>query len=587
MNLDIHKSALESLRSRIIDISTDLSRGYSELISNIYSMGDEVNRISKDLKKTADSIYSLENGDFIFTLINSLDSNFKQKAPFFDTNNIQLVTYAKKIQEDIKELSKLDDTILLMQETAIDMEIISINTLTVAVRAGKVGGAFSYITNEIKKLTQAMSSHADLLDSRAKLVHGSLENCGNKLEIILEKESIIKENMQEVFSKQAQEGLGKIKDLYMKLVNLTNDLKKVNTLISQMVQKLQFQDTVAQALDNINTVIFKYIHNNAINDSKNKEDILNYLLLRENIYRTAEGIIGDIKLRSLENLESFQEVLKEMENSYKDISTKKDIFSEGVRNSNFFSSPLVCLRGILEEVNETFSLKTDFARSSQSQSKIILSLRQIFEGISLIISRFENISIASKIEVAKQKGLKGMEGNIREMTSLIDRISKDLSEGKDIIFRFTNSIEQVISQYSKNYYHDEKIYRELQDNINSFLVKMEHHFDSTYIKIKDFSFFQNMNTILPNIYSQISILRSLVPDLDDIKFSLAGFYVEAKEDLERALRDYGLSSWEFTSANYADALDHFKIHSYKMAMRETLGKDVVNDAVDEGDVILF
>lgn len=588
MNLDIDKNVHETLRSRIVDISSDLSKGYSELINNVYSMGDEVNRISKELRRTAESIYSLENGDFIFTLISQLNASFESKAPFFENNNSQLLTYASKIQEDIKELSKLEDTILLMQETAIDMEIISINTLTVAVRAGKVGGAFSYITNEIKKLTQAMSSNADLLDSRSKMVYTSLESCGSKLKIILEKEAIIKENLQVTFSKEVQEGLTRIKDLYTKLVNLTADLRRVSGFTSQMVQKLQFQDTIAQALDNINTVIFKYIVNSSISiTNSDRDEKLNYLLLKENIYRTAESILGDIKLRSSENLDGFKEIFREMEEAYKDISNKKDTFSEAIRNSSFFSPPLENLRGILKELNEAFSLKTDFSRTSSSQSKAILSLKQIFEGISLIINRFENISIASKIEVAKQKGLKGMEGNIREMTSLINRISNDLAEGKDIIFRFINSIEQIISQYAKNYYHDEKIYKELQESISGFLVKMEHHFDLTYIKIKEFSFFQNMNSILPSIYTQVSHLYSLIPNLDEVKLILGGFYVQAKEDLERTLREYGLSSWEFTSANYADALEHFKIHSYKMAMRENLGKDAVNDAVDEGDIILF
>lgn len=587
MNLDIDKSAHEGLRSRIVDISADLSKGYSELINNVYSMGDEVNRISKELKKTAESIYSLDSGDFIFTLINQLNSNFEVRTPFFESNNSQLLSYSLKIQEDIAELSKLDDTILLMQETAIDMEIISINTLTVAVRAGKVGGAFSYITNEIKKLTQAMSSNADLLNSRSKMVYNSLENCGAKLKIILEKEAIIKENLQVTFSKEAQEGLARIKDLYIRLINLTNDLRRVSGFTSQMVQKLQFQDTIAQALDNVNTVISKYIVNNSVTASSERDEILNYLLLKENIYRTAEAIMGDIKLRSSENLDSFKEVFKEMEESYKDISNKKDSFSESIRNSSFFSAPLNNLREIVRELNEAFSLKTEFSRSSSSQSKGILSLKQIFEGISLIINRFENISIASKIEVAKQKGLKGMEGNIREMTSLIERISSDLAVGKDIIFRFINSIEQIISQYAKNYYHDEKIYKELQDSINSFLAKMDHHFDLTYIKIKDFSFFQNMNSIFPSIYSQVSNLYSLIPNLDEVKIILGGFYIQSKDDLERTLREYGLSSWEFTSANYADALEHFKIHSYKMAMRENLGKDAVNDAIDEGDIILF
>lgn len=61
------------------------------------------------------------------------------------------------------------------------MEIMSINTLTVAMRAGRAGGAFSYITNEIKTLTQSMIKQADQLTSRGRDIKVGLDRAKDQV----------------------------------------------------------------------------------------------------------------------------------------------------------------------------------------------------------------------------------------------------------------------------------------------------------------------------------------------------------------------------------------------------------------------
>ncbi|KAL0264021.1 UNVERIFIED_CONTAM: hypothetical protein PYX00_011212 [Menopon gallinae] len=342
-------------------------------------------------------------------------------ASFFQLSYELDCSYVESVNKELEALTKLESMVKLMNETAIDMEIISINTLTVAVRAGKVGGAFSYITNEIKKLTQGMNTQADFLKNRMKLVNNSLDVCEENFMVILNQEKEIADLLKTRLPESIAKELEKTKVLYARYIYLQKQFVKTSAHVNSMMEYLQFQDTIAQSLENMSNVLERYVMQKEPYTYVSKEKYLDYLLLKERLYKTSQSIMSDLKLRCKENLDSFKCVARDVHSFIKAIAKDKADIDQSLIHQGIFSESLQLAKDYSSFLDGSLQLKTDFAK-------------------------------------------------------------------------------------------------------------------------------------------------------------------DARSELERALQENHLTTWEFSSSDYTETINHFKIYSYKMAMKENLGKEVIEDAVEEDAV---
>ena len=104
--------------------------------------------------------YSLEGAKRFFLAVREQDSSF-----------------LAKINEGISRLDELEAVISLVRADSEEMELISLNAMTVAIKSGAAGKAFLVITDELKKLSghtidqseQVTSSGRQLLEFFARL----------------------------------------------------------------------------------------------------------------------------------------------------------------------------------------------------------------------------------------------------------------------------------------------------------------------------------------------------------------------------------------------------------------------------------
>ncbi|HAE21943.1 MAG TPA: hypothetical protein DCG47_06415, partial [Spirochaetaceae bacterium] len=98
--------------------------------------------------------------------------DFLEDATFFFDKASQTESgFLNAIEASIENLSQLDDIIDRIRADSEEMEIVSLNAMTVALKSGAAGRAFSVITDELKRLSGRTIQHAnDLSRSGSSLM---------------------------------------------------------------------------------------------------------------------------------------------------------------------------------------------------------------------------------------------------------------------------------------------------------------------------------------------------------------------------------------------------------------------------------
>ncbi len=97
------------------------------------------------------------------------------------------------------------------------------------------------------------------------------------------------------------------------------------------------------------------------------------------------------------------------------------------------------------------------------QVKLIKSLELMFSNIAAISARFQNINIASKIEVVKRSELKAMEGNISEMSKIIKEIDFNITKGIEFLDQIIFFLEKVVKDYDNRFYLEKNYFNKFKN----------------------------------------------------------------------------------------------------------------------------
>ncbi len=148
---------------------------------------------------------------------------------------------------------------------------------------------------------------------------------------------------------------------------------------------------------------------------------------------TSKVIVKDVLEKLEKNYTIFE---KFIDASLGSIQTINDLRSD---NSLYIDIPKIIeqfssiLSDLLRRIDDVEKNNSNFLNLYYEQVKLIKSLELMFSNIAAISARFQNINIASKIEVVKRSELKAMEGNISEMSKIIKEIDSNITKGIEFL----------------------------------------------------------------------------------------------------------------------------------------------------------
>ncbi|ANF34030.1 hypothetical protein A7978_02840 [Borrelia turicatae] len=570
---------LEAFDSRSRQVYASLSKSIPKLIE----------KLSKDIKDLSfnigfisnldiDNDYSLNN--FISKVIRVLNDF----VSYFNSSTELLEAQFGVIRDKVKDIEILEDVIEKMKKSSIDMEIMSINTLTVAMRAGRAGGAFSYITNEIKTLTQSMIKQADQLTSRGRDIKVGLDRAKDQVLENNTAENKILEEFRDNLIKNIDEfsgGIGEVIAFYDNILGILSDFK---FKFVNAVSYLQFQDRLTQSLYHLNIMyssidVFKFRDTSEVQKLKVLSVFTN----------SSKMIVGDVIAKLDENLRAFEEFIDTSISSIQVINDLKSDNSSYIDISRSVESFSVILSNLLKRIDDVEKNNSNFLNLYYEQIKLVKSLELMFSNISAISSRFQNINIASKIEVVKRVELEDMEGNISEMSKIISDIELNITKGREflsqIIFFFEKVVKDCDNRFylERNYFNKfKKLFMEIKNNI----------FEIKKIALDQVLSYEIFPVDFLEIFEEVKLgihnIKNLRMDLLNLEKTLMEMDNDINSTLDLELLKNGLKCVEIEDKEFIRRIaNRFTLFIHKKYLLSLIEDEKDVHSFDEGSVILF
>ncbi|WP_421622652.1 hypothetical protein R5397_01520 [Borrelia sp. MN22-0132] len=548
-----------------------------------------IEKLSKDIKDLSfnigfisnldiDNDYSLNN--FISKVIRVLNDF----VSYFNSSTELLEVQFSVIRDKVKDIEILEDVIEKMKKSSIDMEIMSINTLTVAMRAGRAGGAFSYITNEIKTLTQSMIKQADQLTSRGRDIKVGLDRAKDQVLENNTAENKILEEFKDNLIKNIDEFSGGIGEVIAFYDNVLSILSEFKFKFVNAVSYLQFQDRLTQSLYHLNIMyssidVFKFRDISEVQKLKVLSVFTN----------SSRMIVEDVIAKLDENLMAFEEFIDTSISSMQVINDLKSDNSSYIDISRSVESFSVILSNLLKRIDDVEKNNSNFLNLYYEQIKLVKSLELMFSNISAISSRFQNINIASKIEVVKRVELDDMEGNISEMSKIISDIELNITKGREflsqIIFFFEKVVKDCDNRFylERNYFNKfKKLFMEIKNNI----------FEIKKIALDQVLSYEIFPVDFLEIFEEVKLgihnIKNLRMDLLNLEKTLMEMDNDINSTLDLELLKNGLKCVEIEDKEFIRRIaNRFTLFVHKKYLLSLIEDEKDVHSFDEGSVILF
>ncbi|ETZ18717.1 putative cytosolic protein [Borrelia duttonii CR2A] len=300
-------------------------------------------------------------------------------------------------------------------------------------------------------------------------------------------------------------------------------------------------------------------------------------------------IIRDVISKLDENCMAFEEFIDTSISSIQVINDLKSDNSSYVDISKSVESCSIILLNLLRRIDDVEKNNSNFLNLYYEQIKLVKSLELMFSNISAISSRFQNINIASKIEVVKRIELEDMEGNISEMSKIINNIDLNITKGREflsqIIFFFEKVVKDCDNRFyiEKNYFNKfKKLFIEIKSNI--FEIKrlaIDHVLSYEMFPV-------NFLEIFEEVKLDIHSIKALREDLINIEKILIDIENDINSNLDSELLKHDLKCIEVEDKEFIRRIaNRFTLFVHKKYLLSLIEDEKDVHSFDEGSVILF
>jgi hypothetical protein len=344
-----------------------------------------------------------------------------------------------KINEGISRLGTMEEVIARVRADSEEMEIISLNAMTFALKSGAAGKAFSVITDELKRLSSmtivltegVTASGRSLLDFFAKLRNALAELEGFQSDFF------------DGIDRTLGSGYERIKrdcdDATSFFSRLLGEARGVREPVLRVMNEIQLQDIVRQSLQHVG-ISLEEARASAARDDGSESFVAA-------VAELSEGLIDDICSKLESSASAFGSDMEAVTSIVGASESSRASFLEGGRSGPAEAEPFEFARSS----ERYLELKRVVVAMSSRLSEQVKGLSNSFKGFSALLARFQNIVVASRIEVAKTKALAGVATTVGGMVALTAKIEADLGEAVETTKAFTALSSGAIAEYSQSY----------------------------------------------------------------------------------------------------------------------------------------
>ena len=498
----------------------------------------------------------------------------------------------QRLEREIERLQGLNDRIAQIKDDSVEMELISLNAMTVALKAGASGRAFSYITEELKRLSMKIIELTDGVSENGKVITERFVNLKDSMTRLqgYQKEvfDLVNSSMMVTFD-GFTEGIRKVAG---RMGDLVQEAESVKVPLAKVMEQTQTQDIMRQSLEHVIISVNEMYQIDRISTPEEMLDEMTFFTLMPQLCSAVldevTGYIRQSKKEISQNLQKAEDIIGGLDKN-RDALVRRFLDQENLEDSlaGHHRKSTEALGQMTKELQEIISKKHSLGNATQGLLKDIQNLNSNFTNFSSLITRFKTIDVASRIEIAKNTVLSRMISTVDEMTNLTQRITHDVENSYNLTTDFLRSSKDTIFRVRVQFDEEEAKVRAQEHRLNEKLKALQLGTEKLESNIRNFSVF---STVFQDLFLRSSQnfgrLDRLISIINDVRGQLQSIQDEAQNARDTLLAEQGLNEWKLQNHKLQDIIQRFTIFSHKKAAGDLAGFEV-EEGVEAGEITLF
>lgn len=357
---------------------------------------------------------------------------------FFAKVSASEAAFLSGIDDSIEHLGRLDDIIDRIRDDSEEMEIVSLNAMTVALKSGAAGRAFSVITDELKRLSARTILQANELSSSGAVLMQELASLRGALGELGGRQAAFFDGVKEALEHGLKELDASVDASAEWLRGMAADAQAVRGPVSEIMQSVQVQDIIRQSLDHV--LLSLGAAEEAASAARSEEERIDEELFLGEITRLSAALLGDVHGQVEASLGRFRREFDRIRLIMRELDDKRLLSPAGAA---------MCFDEVDFDGLAAAYLKAK-EEARQRSARIVQSVEQLserFKAVNAILGRFRNIVTASRIEIARNKALAIVANTVRGMMDLTERLAKDIDAAGEVTRGFSKALTAGVGVY--------------------------------------------------------------------------------------------------------------------------------------------
>jgi methyl-accepting chemotaxis protein len=579
--------AIEGLVSHTEEIFLKLAEGYPRLLREMETSLSAAIALVHSFQGDTD-----ESTSGLYGRLQRTSTVIREAGSTFEEMHARDRELFGRLDTTIERLDGLRELIDRIREDSVEMELVSLNAMTVALKTGTAGRAFSYITEELKRLssqtialTEEITERGEELGREFSTFRGSLSEVQS-----------FQQKLFQGFRTRLDASFDEVKAAVEQLVSSLRDVcaraRSVRDPLTAIMEGIQFQDLIRQSLDHV-IIGVNELHELAEMDDE--EALLDELSFLHKLPDLCAAVLDDVSDRIRDSLSTFRDNSREAANIIRAAENRRAELVENALSgdgehrslTDLFATSTSMLHDLLGDLQHSMKMKESIGQRAGQVSRMVKQVNENFNAFATLVTRFHSIDVASRIEVAKQTVLQEMSGTVEEMNALTHRIDNDVEQSLDYTKEFITKTGAVITDLESVFRGENRFVQEFAQQISESYETLHAANDNVAGSLSGFSVFTKaFLNMFETSKKDLDRLEILISDIGAIKATLSEIKHATWQRMQSMLEDRGLSEWRIENRKLQEIIQRFTIFTHKQTAAELGGFDV-ESGQDAGEVTLF
>ena len=340
------------------------------------------------------------------------------------------------VNAGIERISALDEIIARVRTDSEEMEIVSLNALTAALKSGSAGRAFSVITDELKKLSFKTISVTEAISAQGRKLLDYFRSLGAVLTELAGIQEIFFEEIRSTLSGGFSALDTIVREAASSFGELSREAEAVRESLIGIAQGEDVRDAVRQSLGQVLPCLREACKDRTVS----RRDMLAYLAAAAELSRSPlEELIGRIESGlsgPVGRLDEVANLVERLEQRRKEAASVCEAIEAG--------------SGVaMARTRNYLDLRDRALSAGRSLSEHVKRLNDSFRILASLLGKFQNIVVASRIEIARTRALSVVSNTVAGMMNITELLDRDVGQATELTKSFIKTASAEILSYDK------------------------------------------------------------------------------------------------------------------------------------------